>query len=90
MNGRFQAKDRPADRIIAAALCVQGVEQTEFAYKNIVLGGNGVREERSAHGMAARILRTAKSMPSPGTELPEEFDGLGMQRVTDIFAAAGF
>jgi hypothetical protein len=90
VNGRFQAKDRPADRIIAAALCVQGVEQTEFAFKNIVLGGANVRAERSAHGMAARILRTAKAVPPPSDELPDEFDGLGMQRVTDIFAAAGF
>ncbi len=94
VHGKFMAKDRPADRIIAASLCVQGVEQTEFAYKNIVLGGSSV-ENKSASGMAARVLRTQKAMPRQLTpELPQEFDDLGVQRVDDVFAtmfsAAGF
>lgn len=89
VHGKFQAKDRSADRIIAASLCVMAVEQTEFAYKNIVLGGAGVKEDRSAHGMASRILRTTKTIPVPSDLLPEEFDEMGTQRVVDIFAAAG-
>ena len=88
VHGRFMAKDRPADRIIAASLCVQGVEQTEFAYKNIVLGSSG-DSLRSASGMAARVLRTQKAPARVmSEELPDEFDGLGVQRVTDIFSAA--
>ena len=89
VKGKFMAKERPADRIIAAALCVQGVEQTEFAYKNIVLGSSAGSDNRSAHGMAARILR--RVIPAkPSEELPEEFDELGVQRVVDVYAAAGW
>ena len=89
VRGRFEAKDRPADRIIAASLCVQGVEQTEFAYKGIVIGGN--EEQRSASGMASRILRKSKAVARiPSDELPAEFDELGVQRVQDVFAAVGF
>jgi hypothetical protein len=91
-HGKFMSNDRAADRIIAASLCVQGVEQTEFAYKGIVLGANRAEELRSAGGMAARILRKTKTPPRPRdeSELPSEFDDLGVQRVSDIFAAAGF
>lgn len=90
VRGKFETGDAHADRIIAAALAVQGVEQTEFAYKSIVLGANGMTSSRSAHGMAARILRESKVPPRPTDELPDEFDGLGVERVQDIFAAAGF
>lgn len=85
VRGKFEARDRHADRIIAASLCVMGVEQTEFAFKNIVLGANGVRESRSASGMAARVIRARQPPPTSMKELPEEFDALGLQRVGDIF-----
>jgi hypothetical protein len=91
IDGKFRTKDRHADRIIAASLCVMGVEQTEFRYKALVLGSPGRAEERSAHGMAGRVLRKAKVPPRPSLELPAEFDSLpDVQRVADIFEAAGF
>jgi hypothetical protein len=89
VRGKFKNVGAPADRIISGALCVMGVEQTEFAYRNIVLGGNAVRETRSAHGAALRILRESKSIPRPSPELPEEFEQMGIQRVTDIWAEIG-
>jgi hypothetical protein len=90
INGRYATKDRPSDRIIAASLCVMAVEQTEFRYKAIVLGAPG-REERTARGMAARVLRRTKVLPRPSAELPAEFDDLpDVQRIGDIFEAAGF
>lgn len=86
-HGKFEPRGAFADRIIAAALCVMGVEQTDYAYKNIVLGGNAVRQ--SAHGMAARILRSAKRPPVQTDELPEEFDALGVQKIDDVWDLLG-
>ncbi len=84
-KGRFEARGAFADRIIAASLCIMGVEQTEFAYKSIVMGGNAVQPLRSAHGMAARILRSRQKAPMSSNDLPEEFGALGVSQVTDIF-----
>jgi hypothetical protein len=89
-NGKFESQDRAADRIIAAALCVQGVEQTEFAYKNIVLGGSHVRASTSAGGMAMRVIRMNQTPPSPRGALPAEFEErMGLQKTRDIFTEMG-
>lgn len=85
VRGKFTAKDRPADRIIAAALSIQAVEQTEFAHRAIVLGANGDAPRRSASGMAIRVIRAQTKAPANMNELPDEFHDLPRQRVEDVF-----
>jgi hypothetical protein len=63
-----------------------GVEQTDFRYKNLVLGSGSVREERGAHGMARRVLRQTQGRLDTRGELPAEFDNLPeVQRVSDVY-----
>lgn len=85
-GNRFVSDDRESDRIIAAALAVQAVEQTEFRYKSIVLGANGSIPDRAAAGAAQRILRSRNHMRfSAPPELPEEMEELQDLRVSDIY-----
>jgi hypothetical protein len=88
VKGHFEPVGAFADRIIAASLCVMGVEQSEFKYRNIVLGGAAVKPQ-SAAGAAGRFLRNAKAITRPTDELPEEFDGMGIARVGDVWDLIG-
>lgn len=86
VRGKFMAKDRPADRIIAASLSIQAVEQTEYSHRAIVLGANGAAPKRSASGQAVKILRTQTKAPRQNErDLPAEFDDLPKQFVEDVF-----
>jgi len=85
VRGKFQTRDDFADRIIAAALCVQGVMQTEFAHKAIVLGSPDVRPVNTAQGAALKSLRGAAKPRQPGNQLPSEFDDMPRQQVEDVF-----
>jgi hypothetical protein len=88
-NGRYELGDEPSDRIIAAALAVQAVEQTEFAYKSVVLGANGEIPELSAEGAAKRALKKSNGEPAVvPTELPREMRKLETLHVADIWEAA--
>lgn len=89
-NGQYKrGPDTQADRIIAAALAWQAVEQTGFGAAQ-VLGGAEDLKSRSAHGAAKRAVAASKPgriiMPKP--ELPAELADLGSQRVIDEWEAA--
>ena len=86
-HGRYTTTDEYADRIIAAALAVQCVEQTEFAYKAIVMGANGTIPESSAAGAASRTIKNGVVRPVPD-RLPLELEELTSQRVSDIWDLA--
>ncbi|MFI5239472.1 MAG: hypothetical protein ACHQQP_06645 [Gemmatimonadales bacterium] len=86
-NGRYQNGDTFSDRIIAAALAIQCVEQTDFAYKAIVLAANG-ETPLSADGAAARELKRSKGSPvKVADELPDEFGSIS-SRVSDLWEMA--
>jgi hypothetical protein len=84
VRGLFKPVGAFADRIIAAALCVMGVEQSEWKFRDIVIGAKAVRDT-SAHGAAARILRTTKVSTRPPEELPDEFAAMGITPVRDVW-----
>lgn len=84
VQGKFApARGYFADRIISAALCVMGVEQTEFRYKNIVMAAQYPEEVRSGAGMAMRVLRAKKAPEHVEEDLPEEFDDI--TRIKDVY-----
>ena len=60
------------------------VEQSDFAYKNIVLGASEVKA-RGAAGAAARIIRSQNG----ARVMRPEFENMGLQRVTDVWDLLG-
>jgi hypothetical protein len=76
-KGHFTAgPDSYADRIMAAALAWQAVEQTDYGMAQ-VLGAQPPTAVDNALGQARRILATATpgALVTPPKTLPDEFDG---------------
>lgn len=71
-----------ADRIVAAALSWQCVQQTDYGYGSIVLGSAQNDGEKSG---ARRVLTYEKTITQPPRRLPDEF-GDDIIRVEDPWA----
>jgi len=76
-NGTFAAgQGAYADRIMAAGLAWQAVEQTDYGMAQ-VLGAEPQSAKDNAEGQARRILASvqAGNIVTPPKQLPDEFDG---------------
>lgn len=90
VNGQYKrGSDTQADRIIAAALAWQGVEQSTYGLDK-VLGGREDRIRSAAAGAAKRAVSSTKPgrllMPPP--QLPAELEQLTTQSVIDEWESA--
>jgi hypothetical protein len=75
-NGRFKASPGGyADRIIAAALAWQCVEQTSYGYGRLMLAGGRLDDAVAPRANRVLTFNTKKStLPHPPKELPPELN----------------